>query len=88
MFGITKVNCDLATVWLLATDDLLKYRTSFIRQCKFVLSKMNSKFKVLTNIVDSRNEVHLRWLKWCGMFFIGEYMVNDVKFYQFVKVAQ
>jgi len=31
--------------------------------------------------------MHLKWIKWCGFKIIGERMVNNVKFYEFCKVA-
>ena len=46
---------------------------------------MQDKFPVLFNYIDSRNQLHLTWLKWCGFKIINEKKFNDVLFYGFLK---
>lgn len=71
--------------WLLATDDIKKAKVKFIKGCRKCVRKMLSFFDRLENTVDVRNEVSIRWLKWCG-FTIGEsisYGPNRLMFYKF-----
>ena len=46
---------------------------------------MEDKFPILFNYIDSRNKLHLTWLKWCGFKIINEKMFNKVLFYGFYK---
>ena len=60
------------TVWLMASSTLeeRRYALTFLRECHKWCDRMNAKFPLLHNYVDARNEVHLKWLKWCGCIFI------------------
>ena len=84
MFGVNKEGC----IWLLATDDIFKIKVSFLRQSRKVVSFLNSKYKILWNYVDCRNELHIRWLQWCGFKFLRKinYGVNQKPFYEFLKI--
>jgi hypothetical protein len=43
-------------------------------------------FPVLANIVDGRNAVHIRWLKWAGFNFSNNTInINGVRFWRFYK---
>ena len=58
-------------VWMLATDELLSYRTTFLRESRQWVDRLAEHF-TLWNFVDERNEVHVDWLKWLGCeFFPG-----------------
>jgi len=86
--GIFGVSEDGA-IWLLATPEINKIRFSFLRECRKVVNLLNRKYKLLWNYVDCRNELHLRWLKWCGFTFLRKinYGVNQKPFYEFVKIC-
>ena len=75
-------------VWMLGSYDLLSIKTSFLKQSKSEVEGMHTLFPHLCNIIDSRNEVHIKWIKWCGFKIIGEKMYNNVKFFEFCKVAK
>ena len=76
-------------IWLLATPDIKRIRFSFLRESRKVVNLLNHKYKVLWNFVDCRNELHLRWLKWCGFTFLRKlnYGVNQKPFYEFIKLC-
>ena len=86
--GIFGVSEDGA-IWLLATPDIKRIRFSFLRESRKVVNLLNHKYKVLWNFVDCRNELHLRWLKWCGFTFLRKlnYGVNQKPFYEFIKLC-
>jgi len=85
IFGVTEEGA----IWLLATPDIQRVRYSFLRQNRDVVNFLNRKYKVLWNFVDSRNELHIRWLKWCGFKFLRKinYGVNQKPFYEFIKIC-
>jgi len=86
--GIFGVNNEGA-IWLLATPQIKKIRFSFLRECKKVVDFLNTQFPVLWNFVDCRNELHIKWLKWCGFTFLRKlnYGVNQKPFYEFIKIC-
>ena len=59
-------------VWLLGTNGIKEIRTEFLRNCKKHLATQEEPYEVLTNFVDARNAVHIKWLKWMGFYFIRE----------------
>lgn len=76
VFGVTKQpGCeDYGCVWLLSTPDIHKIRYKFLRESKMWLSAMfnSGPFNRLNNIADTRNDLHMRWLKWMGAVFDGD----------------
>ena len=84
IFGVTGEGA----IWLLATPEIKRIRFSFLRESRKVVNLLNHKYKLLWNFVDCRNELHLRWLKWCGFKFLRKinYGVNQKHFYEFIKL--
>lgn len=74
-------------VWMLGTDKLNDIKTSFLKHSRSEVNRMNEAFPHLSNVIDSRNELHIKWIKWCGFKIIGEKMINNHKFYEFCRVA-
>ena len=73
-------------IWLLCTKVILKYPHTFARESKrFVNSR---KEKLLWNVVDKRNIVHLKLLRFLGFKFIREisYGPNNLSFIEFCRV--
>ena len=87
MYGVVPADKKTGLVWMLGSDKLKKIKIPFLKESRTEVEKMNTLFPHLWNIIDSRNEMHLKWIKWCGFKIIGERMVNNVKFYEFCKVA-
>jgi hypothetical protein len=52
--------------WMVGSDDVLKNKTFFLRQCRRYIHGFLEQFPVLTNYVDCRNIVAIQWLSWCG----------------------
>ena len=88
IFGVVP-NGDVGFVWLMATPDLQKIGFPFLRECMRVVQLFNDRYLVLSNFVDARNKLHIRWLKWCGFKFINKhkrYGVAQIPFYEFVRI--
>lgn len=75
-----------AAVWMMATPTLEKEALGFARGSRKILEEWSEQYRLLFNVVDSRNEVHLKWLKWLGFTFLNEININHVPFYEFLKV--
>ena len=81
---------DVGVPWMLAADALIAVQTSFLRQSRVVIARMQRPYRVLANVVDARNTVHIRWLSWCGFRFIRlhpEFGQGRLPFYEFVRIA-
>ena len=76
---------DDGVIWMMCTDAIKDYPLTFAREAKrFVDSRPE---KLLWNIADKRNTVHLKLLKFLGFKFLREviYGPNNVTFIQFSK---
>ena len=92
VFGViadsSRIN--VGRIWLLGSDSLVQYSYTFLRHSRKWIEKLHQRYPTLWNYVDARNEVHIRWLKWCGFTFlrrIEEYGVERRPFYEFERVA-
>jgi hypothetical protein len=72
MFGVAPLEEGVGAIWLLASDDLPKARWEFLKKTRPWITYFLTKYKTLTNMVDSRNSVHVKWIKWAGFQIIGE----------------
>ena len=65
-------------IWMLCTPDIHRYPITFAREAKRYVD--SRKEPLLWNIVDSRNKVHLKLLKFLGFKFlqlVPRYVLND-----------
>src|ERR1051325_8969424 len=70
MFGVTRVTSSAVGVpWMVATPLLVHHQVYFLRNCKAWIAKLSEGYTHLINCVDARNELHIKWLKWCGFTF-------------------
>ena len=75
-------------IWMLCTEAIKDYPHTFAREAKrFVESR---KEPLLWNIVDRRNIVHLKLLKFLGFKFLRElkYGPNQLSFIEFCRVCR
>ncbi len=91
MFGAVPLDQQfvVGAVWLLGSDDIFNVRMPFARQSRLWVDVVHKPFNVLTNWVDERNSVHIRWLKWIGFKFIAKcerFGYRNLPFYEFVKI--
>lgn len=78
-----------AAVWMLGSDDLVSIKTEIMRQTVPILTGFHLKYPLLWNLVDARNEVHIRWLKRFG--FVALHLhphvgVEQRPFYEFIRI--
>lgn len=87
MFGAVPLSPGVGAVWLLGTDKLVQGVTKweFLHQCRGWVGELQRGYHVLTNIVDHRNAVHRKWIKWCGFKFLHEVVIHDHTFIQFER---
>ena len=73
-------------IWMLCTPDIHRYPITFAREAKRYVD--SRKEPLLWNIVDSRNKVHLKLLRFLGFKFLRkfEYGPNKVQFIEFCRV--
>ena len=77
-----------SSIWLLCTPVIEEYPISFTRDIKRFVD--NRKEKLLWNIVDKRNTVHLKLLQFLGFKFLRElkYGPNQLSFIEFCRVCR
>ena len=75
-------------IWMLCTNVIHEQPILFTRQAKRYVD--NRTEPLLWNIVDSRNEAHLRLLKFLGFKFLRKlkYGPNNVTFIEFCRVRR
>lgn len=79
----------IGIVWLLGTHDLYKIHYRFLRESHTWLNKLfGDKYRALTNWVDKRNTLHLRWLDWLGFQALQEQPIgkNQEPFIEVLKL--
>ena len=80
---------EVGAIWLLGTDAITNdIPTAFLRHSKRFLPFLTEPYDMVCNIVDKRNEVHIKWIKWLGFSFIRElnYGPKDLPFYEFARL--
>jgi hypothetical protein len=91
MFGVAESNRpDVGIVWMLAADRILNHRKQLIRECRTWIDRLHERFPVLWNLVDERNAVHVRWLRWLGCNFVARHEqagVERIPFLEFIHVC-
>lgn len=91
MFGVSPIDEIAGAVWLLGTDELVKppLRRQFLSEGLRYLDKLHTYRELLCNVVDERNTVHVRWIKWMGFTFIKRheaYGFEQRPFLEFVRI--
>lgn len=80
----------VAQIWMVATPELEKHSIEFLKYSKKFIEEVIAPFRLVYNYVDARNEVHLKWLRWCGFTFINKlprWGAEARPFYTFIKVV-
>ena len=77
---------DKGDIWMLCTPEIHRHPIRFAREAKRYVD--SRKEPLLWNIVDSRNTVHLKLLKFLGFKFLRkfEHGPNNVQFIVFCRV--
>ena len=67
-FGVT-AGCYLTrtgTPWLLASDEIYDHIYDFLKTSKIIVEYWSNNWDVLSNYVDARNIISIKWLKFLG----------------------
>jgi hypothetical protein len=92
MFGIhhlPEFGSDQACVWMMSSPSLIKIKSEFLRQTGDYLRFFHRQYALLWNLVDARNEVHIKWLKRVGFVFIkrhDNFGPQQRTFFEFVRI--
>ena len=75
-------------IWMLCTPEIHRYPITFAREAKRYVDSRTE--PLLWNIVDSRNEAHLRLLKFLGFKFLRKvkHGPNNITFIEFCRVRR
>ena len=75
-------------IWMLCTPAILEYPMTFVREAKRYVERQPD--KLLWNVVDKRNTVHLKLLKFLGFKFLREveFGPNKLSFIEFCRVLR
>lgn len=84
LFGLcAHPTIDLGVMWMVCTSEIHKAPFSVLREARFWIEHFQRLYPAgLTNLVDARNGLHLRWLKLLGFTEITEMQVNGHPFIQ------
>ena len=78
----------VGVVWCLGTPDLFHVANKFLRNSKFWVKKLGEHYEFLFNVIDARQTVYIKWLKWLGFEFtqkFEEYGLERRPFWLFIK---
>tara|TARA_B100001287_G_scaffold17236_3_gene12796 strand:- start:629 stop:1066 length:438 start_codon:yes stop_codon:yes gene_type:complete len=83
--GLAGVGND-GSIWMLCTPEIERYPITFAREAKRYVDSREE--PLLWNIVDCRNTVHLKLLKFLGFKFLRkfEHGPNNLHFIEFCRV--
>lgn len=72
--------------WMVCTDTLKDSPREFLQKSKVWVKGFSKQFPILKNFVSAKNELHIKWLKWCGFTFTQlhqEYGAGKEPFWEF-----
>lgn len=57
-------------IWLLGSEELATNPFAVLRASRAWVNRIHQHYDYFWNYVDSRNQVHIDWLRWCGFRFV------------------
>ncbi len=91
LFGVQPAGRSIGTVWLLGSEELVESPLLFLRKSRRWLARLHQSCATLRAVADARNEVHLRWLAWCGFAHhraLPSYGRQRLPFYEMISSRQ
>ena len=76
-------------IWLLGTPAIKDVRVQFLRECSDWIREATEGYDIVYNMIDKRNKLHIRWLKWLGFSFVREIPKHGYEqrpFLEFVRI--
>ena len=92
MWGVIPETKISGRIWMLGCQSMLEDssdKRTFLRESKIELDRLHKQYPVLFNVVDARNEIHVRWIQWMGFTFIQKHPnwgPEGRLFYEFVRI--
>tara|TARA_R100000654_G_scaffold19787_1_gene40239 strand:- start:19 stop:471 length:453 start_codon:yes stop_codon:yes gene_type:complete len=68
-----------ARIWMLSREGIEKHALPVSRITRGEVKRFSQKHTVLYNVVDERNKIIIRWLKWLGFKFGARYLIGTNK---------
>jgi len=69
MGGVVPNEPGVGIGWLVGTPAMTANPSEFARAGAYFLEQVFRPFEIVTNYIDIRNTVHIRWLRWLGCEF-------------------
>lgn len=91
LLGLGEGGPGLGVPWMVASDLIGTQRVAVARDTYPVIDAMNRQYPVLLNHADTRNALHLRWMKWAGFTFTRtstEWSVDGTPFVEIVRIRK
>lgn len=79
----------VGAIWMLGTNHLTKYAAPFIRHSREAIDTLMVNYQLVFNLVDARNTLHVKWLRWAGFTFLkkhDECGVDKIPAYEFIRL--
>lgn len=88
--GLSNFGPHMGVIWMLGTDDIRKYKVTFLKNCKPMLNDLYeiTNRECFYNYTYSKNTLHHAWLKWLGFKFLREVQLppDGQTFLEFVRL--
>jgi len=86
MFGAGGIIGGAGYIWMLAANKLKLNKREFVKVSRSCVDHIIKPFTFCGNVVHTENEQAIRWLKFCGAYFIKEIKLDNQPFYEFVVI--
>lgn len=80
---------EVGWIWMVCTDLILQHKYEFLTQARAHLPLAHARYPILTNHVDARNTVHIKWLRFMGFSFlrrVERWGAESIPFYEFARL--
>jgi len=85
MWGVGDISIltGIGAPWLLGTDAVERNFRGFLRISRDWPAQLLGRYRLLRNLVDARNTISIRWLKWLGFRLFEPVEINGHPFHLF-----
>lgn len=81
--GDVSILTGLGAPWLLASDRAVSHKVEFLRGSVRWRDQLLRRYDILRNVVDCRNKIAIRWLRWLGFVFSEPFKLRGYDFMMF-----
>ena len=92
LYGVVPEGGKTGRIWMLGCEEMVndvQDKWWFLQESKRQLAKLQKSYPLLFNVVDARNKVHIKWLRWMGFTSIQKHSERGPErrlFYEFVRI--